>query len=370
MEPRAAAIQRGSVLFFRFLDVADELDLDHAESGLRRQSEVRRVQLRKESSAALALHALPLEVELGRRKVVVAPGREVDALARARLFPFGVVSIVFEADVAAGTTLRDLVPFAAAGWESATLDAAARGILKDLAPHLRAPSGENLYDEEPLIERYGIVFVNGVAGDVVADRDAVARLVLGEADRRALSAAAQDEALRQQFRYFEEDLVVVHTASALVLEPTGDRDVLLALELATAQLIELRTYDAMIDLELDRVYAELSRSRGIGWWLSGRRPRALSRRVQEQLLELAELADRAENAVKVASDLHLARIYLAAHERLQTRVWRESVSKKLALFGQVYSVLREESNAQRAYWIEVVIVVLIAFEIVMALAGR
>lgn len=373
--PDVARIQSGSVLVFRFLDVADELDLDRAELMLQPRATVRRISLRQESSAALALGTLPIELDMGVRKVSLgppAPGeppREIEAAVHVRLFRFGVVATVLEIPIAPGSTLADLVPLAAATWEATHLDDVARSIVAELAEPLARLAGEPLTDS-PIVERYGVVFVREISGDPLAEAEPLARLVLGEADPRPLAEAQRDAALAHRFRYFADDLAIVHATSAFVVEPKGDRDVVLALELACSQVLELRVYDELIDRELDRLYDELARASGRGWWLFGRPNDALSRRAQRHMVELSELADRAENAVKVASDLFLARVYLAALERQHAPVWRESVTGKLRLFSRVYDVLKEEAHAQRSLAVEVTIVLLIMFEIVMAFLER
>lgn len=368
-----ARIRSGSLLVFRFLDVAEELDLERAELAFRSKGPVRRVPLRHESSAALALDTLPVEIELGPRPLALAAlGRTLEVVARLRLFRFGVVAVVLEAPIAAPTAIADLVPITAALWDSTDVDETARALVAELAEPLAQLAGAPL-STAPLVERYGVVSATDVDVDPLAsprDREPLARLLLGESDPRPLASSECEDVLRHAFRYFADDLAIVHTTSALVVEPSGQRDVVLALELACSQILELRVYDGMIDQELDRLYTELTRASGHGWWVFGRSHRALSRRAQKHMVELSELIDRAESAVKVASDLFLGRVYLAALDRQHAGAWRETVSRKLRLFAQVYDVLKEEAHAQRSLAVEVVIVLLIAVEIVMALLER
>lgn len=367
MEP-SCSIARGSVLFFRFLDVAEEFDLDRAVDAIRARGEVRRIELRQESSAALALEALPVEVALGEREVALDAARTLRVTIRVRLFRFGAISVVFSLPITAPTPLASLVPIAAAGWESTDLDAAARAIASELESTLRAVAVGSL-DRSPVIERYGIVLAQEIDREPLDDRDALARVLLGEVDPRPLAEVEVEDVLRDRFRYFADDLAIVHTASAFVVEPKGSIDVVLALELACSQLLELRTYDVLIDRELDQVYAALERAKSAGWWLFGLRQRGLSRDAQTRIMELSELADRAESGVKVASDAYLGRIYLSALARMRATAWSESVSRKLGLFARVYDVLKEEAHAHRSLLAEVIIVLLIVFEIVMALRG-
>ena len=165
-------------------------------------------------------------------------------------------------------------------------------------------------------------------------------------------------------------MAVVHWNSAFVVEPSGNRDVPTVLELATSQLLELRTHDARLDRELDAVYATLDRTRRRGWWLVGARPGALLRAIEERIVDVVELTDRADNAVKVAADFFLARVYRGALVRFQVPVWRESVERRLRAFQEVFRVLKSDADTRRARTLELVVIALIGFELVMALRGR
>ena len=81
----------------------------------------------------------------------------------------------------------------------------------------------------------------------------LASLVLCE--ERRLTPNEQDETLRVNFAYFEDDLVVVQWDTAFVYDraegANATEDIL---EYANTQLAELRTYDALLDAELERIY--------------------------------------------------------------------------------------------------------------------
>ena len=371
-------MRRGSLLLYRFLDIGDAVDFVRVEERLAHERTVRRVRLRRETDAALAFAALPLEVDFGPREVALAGGEVLRGDVRARVFGFGVLSVLLEVPVEEGTPLSALVPRCSAAWEAVELDELARVIARELVPRL----GDGLIGARtsPIIESYGVLFVESFTPESMrgvdplavgpTTEDALVRIVLGEADPRPIARAERDDVLRHVYRYFADDLAIVHWNSAIVVEPTGSRDVPTVLELATSQLLELRTHDERLDRELDRVYAELARARKRGWWLFGSRHGALARDVQERLVEVAELADRAGNAVKMAADFFLARVYLAALQRVHVPLWRESVDRKLIAFREVYGVLKTDANARRANLLELIVVLLIAFEIVWALVGR
>ena len=74
-----------------------------------------------------------------------------------------------------------------------------------------------------------------------------------------------------------------------------------------------------------------------------------------------------ENSLKVTDDVFLGRVYSAALEIFRGRAWRDGVYRKLTLVRETYEMLNAEAQASRSEALEVAIVVLIVFEIVMAM---
>lgn len=62
------------------------------------------------------------------------------------------------------------------------------------------------------------------------------------------------EVLEHAWSYTPHDLAIIEWNAAFLYEPTGSEDLVDLLEIANAQLLELRYYDAVLDAELDRVY--------------------------------------------------------------------------------------------------------------------
>src|SRR5262249_49132615 len=111
-----------------------------------------------------------------------------------------------------------------------------------IAPALVRPS------KAVLEEDYLIAVVNALGAPLRAtqleQQADLAQLLSGE--RRGLSEAERRELLRQTFSYYEDDLVVLTWDRAFVYEPRGDSDVVDVLEVANAQLLELRYYDDLL----------------------------------------------------------------------------------------------------------------------------
>lgn len=356
------AIERGKILAYRVFDAGEEIALDVAE---RLIPAARRIELGGPLAPGLVIAVRPLEIELGECELTLPRvGTKVKARAVARVFDFGAISILYEIPIEPGTTFAELTPICDGLYDAVELDARGcehRGdVVKKLA---RAIEGTHDWIEA---ETFTVVFVEQLRDCTVADLQTsaeVAKMLVGETSKKALSGAVRDDVLKHAFSYLEDDLVIVDWNSAVVVEPTGSRVVCHVLELATCQLLEFRYYDDVLDRELARVYEYVQKNR----------PRilkspygALTREVLQRFMELTEFTERVDNAIKSVGDFYLARVYLAAIRRFRVPEWRDSVEQKLALVARAYELLKGEVEVSRAQLLELTIVLLILFEIIAA----
>jgi hypothetical protein len=310
-------------------------------------------------------------VGLGSEAVTIA-GESYEVELSARLFDFGVVSLRARLAVAAAPWNTFAAFGAELGSNPCWVDVFGR--VRDRLVSRIAPAIEKA-GHSPVTEDYVVFRVNRLEDasgarltpDVLRDDD-IARLLLGEP--RPLSGAARKELLSQRFSYFEDDLAVLTWSSALIVEPVAeDTDVQYVLEFANAQLLELRYYDAVLDAELPAIYTRIAEARA-GFHLLGRRFSGLLATLQTRVTDAIELVERVENSLKVTDDVFLARIYAAALELFRGRTWRSGIERKITIVRDTYDMLNAESLARRSEALEIIIVVLIAFEIVLAMFRR
>ena len=176
-------------------------------------------------------------------------------------------------------------------------------------------------------------------------------------EQRQLSDSARQELLRQRFSYYTDDLVILTWDRAFIYEPRGDSDVMDVLEVANAQLLEMRYYDELLDDELPRMYDLVARARQARTLLSSRRFADLARRLHTLVAEVTELTERVDNALQVTEDVYLARVYAAALDSFLVSSVSAAVARKLAIIRDTYSALYDEASSARAELLEVLIVV-------------
>jgi hypothetical protein len=323
------------------------------------------------SSAALEIPHPPIHLRLGRRQVPLASGPR-EAEASLHLFEYGVASVLYKFPIAAGTSLDDLLPLAEEllVLPTAALDAAARQeaeeICRALAPALERP---HRWDG---LETYLVFLVKAfdppVPAGQVLESAPLARLLLGETSPTPLSGQESADVLKHHFSYLSDDLAVVDWNSAFLLEPSDVADIADLLEFATAHLLELRYYDALLDRELSGIYGEMQVGRLER--LFTRRYARLQRRTAALLLEISEMTERLENAVKIAGDFYLARLYQAAVRRFRLPAWQEDVLRKQRLLADVNRLLNDAADIRRGELLEITIILLILWEILWAVLRR
>jgi len=364
-------IADGTVYIYRLFDVADAVDLAVAE---RVAAGAPKSRLRLEgaqSGTALEFPRPPLQLRLSRREVPLASGaRSVEASAH--VYDYGVISVLYKLPIAPGTSLVELVPLAEELVVEPTpaLDQAARHDAEELARAL-ANALERPHTWEGL-ESYQVFFIRRFEGGPVQAQELLARapvpeLLLGETSAVPLSPEERQEVLSHHFSYLEDDLAVLHWNSALVVEPSGVQDIPDLLEFATAHLLELRYYDALLDRELHRIYDEIEAGGSPVANILTRRYRKLQRDTAALLLELSEMIERLENAVKIVGDFYLARLYLAAVRRFRLPAWQESVLRKQKLVADVNDLTGDAADTSRAELLEIAVIALIVLEILAAL---
>jgi hypothetical protein len=208
-------------------------------------------------------------------------------------------------------------------------------------------------------------FDTPVTADALQERADLVPLLSGE--ERPLSDGARRDLLRQRFSYHPNDLVVITWDRAFIYEPQRETDVADVLVIANAQLLEMRTYDEMLDAELPRMRALVGEARRRTNLLASRRYARLARRLHTLVTEVTELAERVDNALQVTEDVYFARVYAAAMALFRVSNFSAAVDRKLAIIRETYTALHSEAAGGRAELLEIAILALIAIEIILSL---
>ena len=352
-------IAAGAVRAFYLFDVADTIDLAALRTVEGEGVAPADIPLRAhQSSAYLQFPAPPLVARLADGKLA-----QLAYTLRAKFFDYGVIS------------LRYSFPLSG-DW--AELGAAARDVRRneELLAHAKetiaricGELGAALDDvHTPLIEDYLVIDVERFEPRIEAEQllhdhsEALANILLGESG--SLSQSEVEESLRTRFSYYSDDLTVIQWDTAFIYDRRESSDAIQdILEFANSQLLELRTYDTLLDRELDSIYAAQPGQRSRS--LFGRREADLAANVRYLIVDVLELIDRSSNALKVVGDAYYARIYRAAAARLGLADWQRQIDSKLASVGDLYRFFIDQARGRRDEFLEVIVILLIAIEVVI-----
>jgi hypothetical protein len=208
-----------------------------------------------------------------------------------------------------------------------------------------------------------------LSADEVCERHGrdIAQLLRGE--RLPLSEQERETVLRNQLSYLADDLVVPAWNAAFLYDSEGGALAAIEIvEFANSQLLELRYHEDALEAELTRLYAEIQRPRWTDRFAARRRTQE-ALRVQSLVIEVNELTDRMENAVKFVGDIYAARLFGILAERLGLGRWPSSVEEKLRTLGDIRRFAVEETGIAQANLLELAILFILVLELGLFFAG-
>jgi len=93
-------------------------------------------------------------------------------------------------------------------------------------------------------------------------------------------------------------------------------------------------------------------------------------RLHTVLLEVSELTEHADNAIKFLSDMFAARLYRVAAGKVGVPDYRDLVQGKLKTAEELYEYMVEQHNQSRAFWLEVTVVLILLIELFYLFRGK
>ena len=356
----------GQIVALRLFEIAYAIDLKRAEAAW--AGRTARPRFAGTLPKAVAFGVAPVDIALGTVSLDLGEG-PVELAATARLFEFGTVSLALRLPVAGRRwseyerLVLALSHAVAAAGTASPWPALLANVREVLSGAVERPVSRVI--EEDYLFAVVQAFDNKLdAASLLAQVDLVP-LLSGE--QRPLSEASRAELLRSRFSYYADDLVVLTWDRAFIYEPRGDSDVADVLEVANAQLLEMRYYDELLDDELPRMYGMVESTRRGMNMFAARRYAGLARRLYTMVAEVTELTEKVDNALQVTEDVYLARVYASALDLFRVPTVSAAVDRKLSLIRDTYTALYDEASSARSELLEIAVVLLIVSEVVLAL---
>jgi hypothetical protein len=358
-------ITAGSVTLFFLFDVAHAIDLKGVQAALGPGASTATLTFKNAGPPRVGYQEAPIVAD----GAIVGLGEISGFRVRVKYFDYGVISLMLTRPFAGAWS--DLAALAQQFIEGQDLERqatdACHAVIDRVRPAvsglrqtmlsedyvvLAATAFDTAYRAESLIEQHGT---------------AIAQVLRGE--RSALSHQEVDEVLRHRLSYFEADLIIPAWNAAFVYDnEAGVQAALEIFEFVNSQLLEFRYYDELLETELKRTYATLQTT---GWTdrITGRRHTRVTRRLHTLFIDVNELTDHMDNAVKVVGEVYAARLVNLVAERLGVPDWKATVREKLKTLDDIHRFAVEQTTASRATILEATVVLILVIELVLLLAG-
>jgi len=357
-------IRGGTLTAIYLFDVAEQIDV----AGVRRLlggGATSRLPSKSTSPAYLRYHIPPVVLEGETLGLEPIEGFR----ARLKFFDYGVVSLALSRPFAGSWAA--LVTESQQYIENAALEAHAEQVVRTAVG--RCASAITRPREDYLAEDYLVVAVHQLEGWVSAQEllachgADIAQLLRGEAQQ--LSPQEQAEVLRNSLSYLADDLVVPTWNAAFVYDTEAGAAAALELfEFANSQLLEYRYYDARLETELTRIYPALQRNT---WWnnLFGRGTLQATNQLHSLFIDINEITDRTENALKIVGDIYAARVFGLVGARLALGRWKQSIEDKLETLDDIYRFAVEQVSISRGQFLELAVVLILVLELILFFLG-
>jgi len=358
-------IRAGQIFAFYLFDVAETVNLQSIPALIGGPAVAARLVPKSATPSYIQYEKPPLSFDGD----IVGIGELDGFRTRFRVYDYGVISLRLTRPFSG--SWDDLIGCGQALIENVELEARAEQACRTLAVQLQsALSG---YRAEFLAEDYLVFAVSELDRAMDADElsavhgDAIAELLRGE--RQRLAGQEKTTILGHSISYLATDLVVPTWNAAFVYDaPAGWQAALEILEFANSQLLEFRYYDQRLDRQLGTIYEELKAPKWYDQYVGARYARA-ARQVQSLFIDVNELTDRTENALKFIGDIYAARLFGLVADRLGLEKWKANVQEKLKTLDDIYRFAVERTSMARGQFLELVVVLILILELVLLLLG-
>lgn len=362
----------GEVVLQRVFDLGGTLHMQKARQILGPMAEFNAVQPVRAAPEYVSF-AAPIPLNLASLDLRVSTGNNTPVVLSARLYEVGALAIMIRLSVKA-ENLNDLAGFASMPLFLNGKHEKRSHIFAKVVDAIRpavVSAFDEVFDVPVDAENFTAYCLKEVSGGAEyifsAERAQIAGLLIGEPHPEKLAPSEVEDTLRNWHSYYREDLVVADWDAAFVVEPSGQyEDLLYIFEVANLQLLALRKYDIYLDATLDRGYEEFERlSKGPPIFTG--RARAMVRELSSIRMDLAKVTDEVANTAKFFGDWHIARVYMGLAEKLHIGDYHKIVEEKLATLNELYQSVLAEIDRRQNLALEVMILVLIIFEVGMAI---
>jgi len=359
---------RGSIRIFVFFDVGEAFDLEKLRTLVGPRAGPTKPDFPRRTPEYVRFENPPIEEP--SEPLTLGSGEKV--VCSIKYYEYAIVEVQLQ--VPFGGTWDDLMRQTARWMDAPDLEPECRAVV---TRHLqRTSSAITRPRAEWLQENYLVIDLDQMKDEegemLTADQilnsfgEQIGQLLRGEEAR--LARSTNDRILQGSLSYYSTDLLVVGFNAALVYDrPEESARSIQILEYARMQLLEFRYYDNYMTRVLADVYNNLDHKTNVllsRWAL----PREANR-LNTIRLDVMELTERVDNAIKFVSDSYYALAYRTAATRAGVPEYRDLVEKKLDTARELYDFMMAQFNEARLFLLEAAITILCFLDVLLLLRG-
>ena len=131
--------------------------------------------------------------------------------------------------------------------------------------------------------------------------------------------------------------------------------------------MEFRHYDELLTRQLEGVYEFLEHG-GTGVLTRWKTARQASK-LHTVLLEVTELTERVDNAIKFLSHMFSARLYKLAASKVGVPDYKDLVNQKVQTAEQLYRFMVDQFHQSRAFVLELMVVIILIIDLIYLFRG-
>ena len=361
VQEKEVRITKGYLVLYFCYDIANEIALDKLEKVLGKKPVAEQLQLKRIAPEYIQYRAPPVRLKLGGRQVSLDT-KKLKFLVDVKLYDFGTVTVRYWLPL--HTPLAQLKHIGSELVENKGLEKDANSIvdrlMADLKEYLVNPTTE--HESENYAVYYIINFEKKIEAVELLKKHGNTIAAALCCEERLLSEQELQDSIKTPLSYYPDDLVIIDWNAAFVYDPSFSYESLDVIEYAVIELLELRTYDTLLDTTLEHAYDDLAKHEK--HWLFDSHLHRIMHNLSSTRLEVTDVIEKVENSLKLFGDLYLVKVYAAAAARFGLENWKHSLKDKLDTVMSTYGMLNDKLESRRMLFLEAIIVALFIIDLI------